>query len=102
MYGQPPQAYGPPQYVIYGIALGPFDGVVDNTAIISDNVITGDFEEACMIVHGGNPTIQRNTITDNVGIGIEISVSSTSNPTIIDNTISSCRNGIPMITTMRH
>jgi hypothetical protein len=94
MYGQPPQAYGPPQYAIYGIAIGPFNGVVDSTAIISDNVITGDFEEACMIVHGGNPTIQRNTITDNVGLGIEISVSSTSNPTIIDNTISSCRNGI--------
>ncbi len=55
---------GRPVYDSIGIYL-----VEKNTAYISDNRISGSFDEAAIKIEGGSPTIERNLISNDYGYG---------------------------------
>jgi hypothetical protein len=80
--------YGRSQQSYAGIQLS------ENTnAIITGNVITGTYDQACIVVNDGSPIIQRNLIQ--YGNGLYFGAMSTlSNPTIQNNTFSFCREAI--------
>jgi parallel beta-helix repeat protein len=74
---------------------------VSGVAQVVDNTISGDFEQATIYIAGGSPTIQRNKISNTYGYsgdpGYEqsgITISEDASPTIKQNTITQCANGI--------
>jgi hypothetical protein len=80
--------YGRSQQSYAGIQLSE-----NSNAIIIDNVITGTYDQACIIVNDGSPIIQKNLIQ--YGNGLYFGAMSTlSNPTIQNNTFSFCREAI--------
>jgi parallel beta-helix repeat protein len=73
----------------------------ENTALIVDNDIFGDFYVAAVSIGNGSPTIQRNIISNSYGYGGDpghtvagITISGDSNPVIKQNTITKNANGI--------
>lgn len=79
----------------------------DNTALISDNTISGYFNDATICIEGGSPTIQRNRISNRNGYGYEDSCAAiliyyanyaykVPNPLIQQNIITKSANGISL------
>lgn len=93
---------GRPVYPSVGISISDvFYLSNENTALIVDNTISGDFERAAVEVGSGSPIIQRNLISNSYGYGGDsgfwqagIMISGDSSPIIKQNTITQCANGI--------
>ncbi len=84
---------GGSRYISEGITIN-YGSSSSGTAIITDNIMYGGFDDACISVGAGSPIIQRNLISDgHIGIDM-ISLTSSSNPRIENNTITSCYRGI--------
>ena len=66
----------------------------DNTAVISENVISGPFATACISIYGGSPIIERNVIALGVGIDFSVIAFDYAKPTIQNNTFAYCSEGI--------
>jgi len=81
------------RYLSEGIIIN-YDSSSPGSAIITENIIRGGFDHACISIVEGNPIIRRNLFSDGT-IGIDLTyLSSSSNPTIENNTIFSCFRGI--------
>ena len=65
----------------------------DNTAVITENVISGPFAKACISINGGSPIIERNVIALSVGMDLSL-IADYAKPTIQNNTFAYCSEGI--------
>lgn len=77
--------------------------VEENSAYISDNIISGSFDTAAIQIDGGSPTIERNLISNDYGYGSSgdrrqagILISSNASPIIKQNTITKNAVGISL------
>ncbi|MCW4046742.1 MAG: right-handed parallel beta-helix repeat-containing protein [Candidatus Bathyarchaeota archaeon] len=75
-----------------------------NTALIIDNMISGGFEQATIVIGSGSPIIQRNIISNNYGYGgnlgygqAGIFIYPNASPIIKQNTITKNANGIVLL-----
>ena len=89
-----------PSSLPYGIWMGG-----NNAAYLSDNVIYADANRAGILIDAGNPTIQRNVVSNRYGYGSDphyrqaaIEVEAGANPTIQNNTITGSAVGIALRT----
>jgi parallel beta-helix repeat protein len=84
---------GGSRYASEGIYIN-YGSSSSGTPIISDNIISGSFDDASISIGGGSPIIQRNLISGgHIGIDM-ISLTSSYNPRIKNNTITSCYRGV--------
>ena len=66
----------------------------NSTAIITENVISGFFDKACISIMGGSPIIQRNVIALSVGIDLSVIAFDYADPTVQNNTFAYCSEAI--------
>lgn len=92
-------SFGRPVYDDYGIHLEPM--LRETNAYIADNLISGDFTEAAIVIEEGTPTIERNLISNSYGYGSDhdrhqsgIRIYEDANPLIQNNTITKSFRGI--------
>jgi parallel beta-helix repeat protein len=65
-----------------------------STPIITDNVLSGGFDDSCISIGSGSPIIQRNLLRDGT-VGIDMMYLSSSSKTVVqNNTIANCFRGI--------
>ncbi len=80
--------YGRPQQSYAGIQLS------ENTnAIVTGNVISGTYDQACIVINDGSPIIQRNLIQYGNGLYLG-TMSASASPIIQNNTFSFCNEAI--------
>ena len=88
-----PKYYGGSHYTDEALNIN-YGSTATGTAVITDNIISGSFDDACVVIDSGSPIIQRNLISDGP-VGIDLSYrTAASNPKITNNTIKSCFIGI--------
>ncbi|MGD9131485.1 MAG: right-handed parallel beta-helix repeat-containing protein [Candidatus Bathyarchaeota archaeon] len=90
---------GRPVYKDYGIYIDTMNG--DVSALIANNVVSGDFTQASIKIDGGTPIIERNLVSNSYGYGSDsdrhqsgILIDKHAEPIIQNNTITKNARGI--------